>query len=224
MTDQEKKLVAESALKYIKEDLIVGIGTGSTVDYMIQAMKEHSIEPACVVSSSSRTQKALERQGINCVDANQVSHIDVYIDGADVVDHHFYAIKGAGGAMTQEKLLSHMARTFVVMIEQHKYISQLDHRVPVPVEVMGAARSWVSRQLCLWEASPVYREGALTDQGHSILDVYELNLSEPSAMEHRINQLPGVVDNGLFTHRLIDVLLIGSEDAVTTKQRQPEDR
>lgn len=217
MTEQNqmKEACATAALQYIEDDMMVGVGTGSTVDYFITALSAIKHRIAGTVASSNRTAEKLKSLGFPVYDLNAVDQIQVYVDGADEIDSHFQMIKGGGGAHMREKLLAKVAQKFICIADESKYVDLLGKEFPVPVEVISMARSYVGRQLVKLGGHPVYREGFVTDNGNVILDVYGLNFSEiqtPASMEDRINLITGVLDNGLFASRTADQLLLGRRD------------
>ncbi|MEN8769918.1 MAG: ribose-5-phosphate isomerase RpiA [Glaciecola sp.] len=213
--DDKKRAAARAALAYVKSDDIVGVGTGSTVNYFIEALaeKKHLIEGA--VSSSDASTAQLKALGIEVFDLNSVDQFDVYIDGADEITEHKHMIKGGGAALTREKIVAAVAKTFVCIIDDTKQVGILGD-FPLPVEVIPMARSYVARELVKLGGDPVYREGVITDNGNVILDVYNLTILDPRKLETQINEIVGVVTNGLFAHRGADVLLVGTDDGVVT--------
>jgi len=213
--DDKKRAAARAALAYVKSDDIVGVGTGSTVNYFIEALaeKKHLIEGA--VSSSDASTERLKALGIEVFDLNSVDQFDVYIDGADEITEHKHMIKGGGAALTREKIVAAVAKTFVCIIDDTKQVGILGD-FPLPVEVIPMARSYVARELVKLGGDPVYREGVITDNGNVILDVYNLTILDPRKLETQINEIVGVVTNGLFAHRGADVLLVGTDDGFVT--------
>jgi len=213
--DNEKKLAAIEAVKYIEENTIVGVGTGSTVNHFIDALEpiKHLLDGA--VSSSEASTERLKAMGIPVYDLNAVDNIPVYVDGADESDAGLNLIKGGGGALTREKIISAVADKFVCIADKSKLVSVMG-KFPLPIEVIPMARSFVARELVKLEGDPVYRENFITDNGNIILDVHNLSITDPKALEIAINQITGVVTNGLFAHRGADVLLLGNGDSVDT--------
>lgn len=213
--DNEKRLAAEAAVKYIEENTIVGVGTGSTVNYFIDALApmKHLIDGA--VSSSEASTERLKALGIPVFDLNTVDNIPVYVDGADESDHGLNLIKGGGAALTREKIIAAVADKFVCIADGSKLVDVLG-AFPLPVEVIPMARSHVARELLKLGGDPVYREGVVTDNGNIIIDVHGMEITDPKALETSINQITGVVTNGLFAHRGADVLLLGKGDSVET--------
>lgn len=205
---------AQAAMAYIEDDMVIGIGTGSTVNFFIKELAtiKHRID-ACVPSSKA-TETLLRAAGIPVIDLNSVSELPLYIDGADEVTIKGEMIKGGGGALTREKIVANVARQFICIVDQSKVVTHLG-RFPVAVEVIPMARSLVARQLVKLGGDPEYREGFITDNGNIILDVYNLQMDASKALEDRINVIPGVVENGIFAHRLADKILVASVDGIT---------
>ncbi len=215
--DELKRKVGEAALEYVVENEVLGVGTGSTVDRFIDALKESGIKvPACV-SSSVRSTKKLEGYGFKVVDLNAIDSISVYIDGADEIDHGFSMIKGGGGALTREKIVASVAKKFVCIADESKRVEVLG-KFPLPVEVIPMALASVARALRALGGNPVERDFT-TDNGNRILDVSGLSIADPVALEQEINQIPGVVTVGLFARRGADVLLLGTDAGVKTFKR-----
>jgi len=208
--EAQKRTVAEAAIDYIEDDMVVGVGTGSTVNYFIDALAtvKHKIEGA--VASSNATEQRLKQHGITVFDANVVDSIPVYIDGADEVNPDRQLIKGGGGALTREKIVATIARKFICLVDSSKQVELLG-QFPLPIEVIPMARSYVARQLVKLGGDPVYREGVVTDNGNILLDVFNLKIMEPLKFESELNDIVGVVCNGLFAHRSADLVLIASE-------------
>ena len=207
--DNQKQMVASASLSLIQSNSVVGIGTGSTVEQLIPLLHDHS---CTYVSSSERTSLAMKARGFEIVSANDVSYLDIYIDGTDAINDDFLLIKGAGGAMTQEKILASMAKVFVVIADESKYHQDFS-QMACPIEVIKDARSFCARQIRAMGAIPNYRMGQKTDQGHDILDVYGFSYAEPVGLEEFLNHMPGVLDTGLFAKRRPDHVFIakGSE-------------
>lgn len=204
---------AQAALAYIKDDMVIGVGTGSTVNFFIKELAaiKHRID-ACVPSSKA-TETLLRAAGIPVIDLNSVSELPLYIDGADEVNIQGEMIKGGGGALTREKIVANVARQFICIVDQSKVVTRLG-QFPVAVEVIPMARSLVARQLVKLGGDPEYRDGFITDNGNIILDVYNLTIDVSTTLEDSINVIPGVVENGLFAHRLADKILVASADGV----------
>jgi len=213
-TDEMKKSAAIKALEFIQNDTIVGVGTGSTVNYFIDALAtiKHKITGA--VSSSEESTKRLKAHGIDVFDLNNIDILDVYVDGADEITKHKAMIKGGGAALTREKIVAAVAKKFICIADESKQVRILG-QFPLPVEVIPMARSYVARELVKFGGDPVYRQGVITDNGNVILDVYNLEILDPKALETQINALVGVVTNGLFAHRGADILVLGSKVGVS---------
>lgn len=205
---------AKAAMTYIEDDMIIGVGTGSTVNFLIKELAaiKHRID-ACVASSKI-TEALLRAAGIPVIDLNSVSDLPVYIDGADEVNERGEMIKGGGGALTREKIIANVAKQFICIVDESKIVTHLG-QFPIAVEVIPMARSLVARQLVKLGGDPEYREGFITDNGNIILDVYNLTINTPAMLEDSINVIPGVVDNGLFAHRLADKIVVASADGVS---------
>jgi ribose 5-phosphate isomerase A len=216
--DALKKAVAEAALAHVERGEILGVGTGSTANFFIDALAGIRDDIPGAVASSQATADRLKRIGIEVVELNSVGSISVYVDGADEINSALEMIKGGGAALTREKIVAAVARKFVCICDASKQVQQLG-RFPLPVEVIPMARSYVARELVRLGGSPVYREGVVTDNGNVILDVWNLNIAVPRQMEERINNIVGVVTNGLFALRPADVLLVGTADGVKTIKR-----
>lgn len=212
--DALKKAVAHAALKEVMPDTILGVGTGSTVNFFIEGLAEMRQDIQGTVPSSLATEKKLKALGIPVVDVN-AGPIAVYIDGADECNYHGQLIKGGGGALTREKILAAIAKTFVCIIDASKRVQKLGE-FPLPIEVIPLARSYVARELVKLGGDPVYREDFVTDNGNQILDVYNLNIETPIALEQTINNITGVVCNGLFALRNADKVLLAAEHGVET--------
>jgi len=210
---QQKQQVAEAALAWVEPDSVLGIGTGSTVSCFIEALAASGIRIEAAVSSSDATTEHLRSHGIRVRELNHAGTLDVYIDGADEFDPHQRLIKGGGGALTREKIIAAASRKFVCIVDESKKVSILG-RFPLPVEVIPMARSYIARQLVALGGQPELREGYTTDNGNVILDVHNLDLVDPVKMEQSINNLAGVVSNGLFALRPADVVLMASDSGV----------
>ena len=211
--NQKKEAVAKAALKFIKPDTIVGVGTGSTVNYFIDGLADMKNDIIGAVSSSNASTERLKNHGIQVFDLNEVDELDVYIDGADEVTEHKHMIKGGGAALTQEKIVSAVARTFICIVDDTKRVPVLG-KFPLPVEVIPMARSYVARELVKLGGDPVYRQGVTTDNGNVILDVHNLEILNPRELEAQINNLAGVVTNGLFAMRGANVVLCADDNGV----------
>lgn len=213
MSDQAKKMAAQAALEYIKPGMVVGVGTGSTVNYFIDALAtmKHDIDGA--VSSSKASTERLKQHGIAVYDLNGVGDLPIYVDGADEVNRHKQMIKGGGGALTGEKIIAAVADKFICIADESKFVTALGD-FPLPIEVVPMARSYVARQIVRLGGDPVLREDFISDYGNIILDVYNLNIGKPIELEHQLNQITGVVTNGLFADRGADILLLGKDTDV----------
>ena len=210
-----KQAVARAALEYVVEGRIVGVGTGSTARLFIEELAGMKDRIAGAVASSEDTRQRLEKHGIRVFDLNDISDMPVYIDGADEITPEMHMIKGGGGALTREKIVSAVAERFVCIVDDTKVVDYLG-RFPLPVEVIPMASAYVARELAKLGGTPVLREGFVTDNGNLILDVRGLKILDPVDLETRLNQLAGVVTNGLFARRPADICLIGSPDGVRT--------
>ena len=213
--DELKQAVAEAALDYVVEGKIVGVGTGSTARLFIEALAGMKDRIAGAVASSEDTKRRLEGHGIKVFDLNDVTDIPVYIDGADEITPEMHMIKGGGGALTREKIVSAVAQKFVCIADGSKLVDVLG-TFPLPVEVIPMASAYVARELTKLGGTPVVREGFVTDNGNLILDVKGLQIVDPVDLETRINQIAGVVSCGLFASRPADVCLLGTADGVRT--------
>jgi ribose 5-phosphate isomerase A len=211
--DELKRAVARAALPFVPDGAVIGIGTGSTVDCFVDALGDSGIRLAGAVSSSERTAARLRVLGVKLVDCNDIDSLPVYIDGADEIDPGFNMIKGGGAALTREKIVAAISAQFVCIADVSKRVPVLG-RFPLPVEVIPMARRQVMRELAALGGTPVWREGVVTDNGNLIIDVRGLAITDPRAMEARINQIVGVVTNGLFAARGADVLLLGTPQGV----------
>jgi ribose 5-phosphate isomerase A len=216
--DDLKRAAAGAAIEYVANDAVVGVGTGSTVNFFIDELAKIKGRIEAAVSSSEASAARLKAAGIRVVDLNSVDEIPVYVDGADEVTKHLAMIKGGGGALTREKIVAAVAKRFVCIADRSKLVDVLG-RFPLPVEVIPMARSYVARQLVKLGGQPVWRQGFATDNGNLILDVRNLSILDPVALEAEINQITGVVTNGLFARRGADVLLLAAEGGVQTIAR-----
>jgi ribose 5-phosphate isomerase A len=215
MADQDigKRRAAEAALEFLPQDEVIGVGTGSTVNFFIDCLGTLRQRIKGAVASSVATAERLQAQGIDLVDLNDAGTLSVYIDGADEATAHRQLIKGGGGALTREKIIAAASRQFVCIADESKLVGRLG-AYPLPVEVIPMARSYVAREIVALGGRPVYRHGFVTDNGNIILDVHGLDIVEPIKLEQTINNIAGVVSNGLFAARGADVLLIGSATGV----------
>ena len=209
----KKQAVAKRAVEYIEDDSYIGVGTGSTADYFIQELgkMKHHIQGA--VASSENTLKQLKALGIPIVPLDSVVELDLYIDGADEATRHRQLIKGGGGALTREKIVASASKKFICLIDDSKLVEKLG-LFPLAVEVIPMARSMVAREIVKLGGSPNWRQGFITDNHNYILDVQNLNILEPTVLESKLNQISGVVSNGIFAARPADQLLIGTDQGV----------
>jgi ribose 5-phosphate isomerase A len=216
--DARKQAVAKAALAYVEDDSIVGVGTGSTADFFIDALAGIKGRIAGAVASSEKTAVRLQQHGIRVVELNSVSELTVYVDGADEITEHMAMIKGGGGALTREKIVAAVAQRFVCIADASKLVPVLG-KFPLPVEVIPMAQSYVGRQMVKLGGMPRLRQGFSTDNGNLIIDVHGLSIVDPVALESRINNIAGVVTVGLFAQRPADVLLLGGAEGVRTLRR-----
>ncbi|NMG65053.1 ribose-5-phosphate isomerase RpiA [Azoarcus indigens] len=217
--DELKKAAALAALDYIEEGSIVGVGTGSTVNHFIDGLAGIKSRIRGAISSSEASARRLAAHGIPLLDLNDVTELPVYVDGADEIDSGFSMIKGGGGALTREKIVAAVANRFVCICDASKLVSPLG-RFPLPVEVIPMARAQVARALAALGGEPRLREGFVTDNGNIILDVHGLSITDPLALENRIDQIVGVVTNGLFARRGADMLLLAGAGGVERRARR----
>jgi len=209
----KKRAVAKASLEFIQPGAILGIGTGSTVNCLIELLPDVRDMIDRIVSSSKASTALLEEKGFKVQTLNETGDLDVYIDGADESNKHLQLIKGGGGALTREKVLAAAARRFVCIIDDSKLVGMLG-KFPLPIEVLPMAQEFVSRRLVKMRGQPIWREGFVTDNGNHILDVHNLQITNPLEMEARINRIPGVVTVGIFADRPADILLISSDTGV----------
>jgi ribose 5-phosphate isomerase A len=212
--DLKKRHAAQAALDFIEDDMLLGVGTGSTVTYFIAALKQHKFKPAAAVSSSRATSELLREARIPEIDLNTAGDLPLYVDGADEATRGGSLIKGGGAALTREKIIAAAAKRFVCILDDAKIVEVLGSH-PLPVEVIPMARSYVARRLVGLGGQPVWREGVITDNGNAILDVHHLKISDPVQLEERIGLIAGVVTVGLFAKRGADVLIVGNDQGVT---------
>ena len=217
--DEMKKAAGWAALKYVEKDSIVGVGTGSTVNHFIDALGSIKDDIQGAVSSSEASTEKLKALGIEVYDCNDVVKLDVYVDGADEINPAREMIKGGGAALTREKIVAAIADKFICIVDDTKAVDVLG-QFPLPVEVIPMARSYVARELVKLGGDPAYREGVITDNGNVILDVYDLEIVDPKGLEEHLNNIVGVVTNGLFAQRGADVVLMGTEEGVETIKRK----
>ena len=215
--ERKKKQSAEKAYEIIKKslnrDTVLGIGTGSTTNYFIEILNQEKLDLKGAVCSSNASEEYLKMSNIQILSLNDVHKIDFYVDGADEFNSRKELIKGGGGALTREKILAHSSDTFICIVDDSKY-SDLLGNFPVPIEVIELARSAISRELMRMGGRPVYRNNFVTDNGNQIVDVHNLDLSVPYETEKKINNIPGVVENGIFSTRKADIILLATESGV----------
>ena len=215
--EEKKKQSAEKAYEIVKKsfnrDMVLGIGTGSTTNYFIEILIQEKLNLKGAVCSSNISEEHLQMSNIEILNLNDVHKIDVYVDGADEFNRRRELIKGGGWALTREKILAHSSETFICIVDDSKY-SDLLGNFPVPIEVIELARSAISREVMKMGGRPVYRNNFVTDNGHQIIDVHNLDLNVPYETEQTINKIPGVVENGIFSSRKADVILLSSDSGV----------
>lgn len=213
--DEQKRAAAQAAIQHVPAGCIVGVGTGSTANYFIDELVgiKHKIEGA--VASSQATAQRLGGHGIEVVDLNSVDMLPVYVDGADEITEHLHMIKGGGGALTREKIVAAVAKKFICIADQNKLVKVLG-KFPLPVEVIPMARSYVAREITRLGGHPMLRQGFTTDNGNMILDVHGMQILNPVELETALNQIAGVVTNGLFARRGADMLLLGTDNGTRT--------
>lgn len=205
-----KKQAAQTALQYVKTDMIVGVGSGSTVNCFIEALGAMKNNIKGAVAASKASEELLRRQGIEVFSANDVSSLDIYVDGADEINPQKMMIKGGGAALTREKIVAALAKQFICIVDQSKQVDVLGSTFALPVEVIPMARSQVGRKLVSLGGAPEYREGVVTDNGNVILDVYNFPILNPIEMEKTLNNVAGVVTNGIFALRGADIVIVGT--------------
>ena len=208
-----KQEVALAALAYIKDDMTIGVGTGSTVHYFIEGLKAYRNRIDAVVASSIDTQNKLKSLGIPVIEMTSVNQIDLYVDGADEVNPHKQLIKGGGGALTREKVIAYNSKQFVCIVDETKCVDILG-QFPLPIEVLPMARSAVARAIVKLGGNPIYRENFITDNQNIILDIHGLDIIKPIELENEINQIPGVITNGLFARQTPEVILVAKNDGI----------
>ena len=217
--NEQKQKAAEAALDYVKANLpkqaVIGVGTGSTVNFFIDALATIKDDIEAAVSSSEASTERLKQHGIRVVDLNSVSDLPIYVDGADEIDEHKRMVKGGGAALTREKIVAAVADTFVCIVDSSKQVGRLG-RFPIPVEVIPMARSYVAREIVKLGGDPVWREGVTTDNGNWILDVHNFDIVDPIHLEQQLNNIVGVVTNGLFAQRGADVTIVASDAGIET--------
>ncbi|WP_038174268.1 MULTISPECIES: ribose-5-phosphate isomerase RpiA [Vibrio] len=215
--DEMKKEAGWAALKYVEKDSIVGVGTGSTVNHFIDALATMKDDIKGAVSSSEASTEKLKGLGIEVFDCNEVAALDIYVDGADEINSARDMIKGGGAALTREKIVAAISDKFVCIVDNTKAVDVLG-QFPLPVEVIPMARSYVGRELVKLGGDPAYREGVITDNGNVILDVHNLKITDPKALEDKINSIVGVVTVGLFAHRGADVVITGTPEGAKIEE------
>ena len=221
MTQSTKKQQAAlAAINYIRDGITLGVGTGSTVNFFIDALEGHAQRLDAIVSSSKDSTTRLENLGIRVSELADTGDIDLYVDGADEATKHRYLVKGGGGALTREKILAGASRNFICIVDDLKLVNVLGE-FPLPIEVIPMARSYVARQLVKAGGQPTWRENFVTDNGNHILDIRSLNITNPPELEKQLNQIPGVVTVGIFAQRPADVLLIAGDDGIRTIKNTP---
>jgi ribose 5-phosphate isomerase A len=213
--ERRKQLAAEAALAHVHDDIVLGVGTGSTVNYFIDGLAARKLRIRGAVSSSDASTARLARHGIEVVDLNTTGDLDLYVDGADESDRHLRLIKGGGGALTREKIVAAASRRFICIADDSKLVDVLG-TFPLPIETIPMARSYVSRKIVAMGGQPVWRERFVTDNGNQIIDVHGLRIVDPLTMERDINQIAGVVTVGLFAKRPADLLILGTDSGVRT--------
>ena len=213
--EQAKLLVAQAAIQYIEWDWVVGVGTGSTANLFIDELAKIKNKIDGAVASSEASAERLRGHGIKVFELDQVGDLPIYVDGADESTKHLHLIKGGGAALTREKIVAAASEKFICIADDSKLVDTLG-AFPLPIEVIPMAKSYIGRQIVKLGGKPVLREGVITDNGNMIIDVHALKISNPVALENQLNQIAGVVTNGLFAQRGADVLLLGGEDGVTT--------
>jgi ribose 5-phosphate isomerase A len=213
--DEMKKAAAWAALEFVEKDSIVGVGTGSTVNHFIDALATMKDDIRGAVSSSEASTEKLKALGIEIFELNDVDSLSVYVDGADEINKLNEMIKGGGAALTREKIVAAVAKQFVCIVDETKLVDVLGN-FPLPVEVIPMARSYVARELVELGGDPVYREGVVTDNGNVILDVHNMHIDNAKQLEEKINQIVGVVTNGLFAHRGANTVIVGTPQGPKT--------
>ena len=207
-----KKLAAQAALQFVKPEMIVGVGSGSTVNCFIEALGSMKDEIKGAVAASKNSEELLKKQGIEVFSANDVAGLDIYVDGADEINPQKMMIKGGGAALTREKIVAALAKNFICIVDSSKQVDVLGSTFPLPIEVIPMARSQVARKLVALGGAPEYREGVVTDNGNIILDVHNFEILNPVEMEKELNNIAGVVTNGVFALRPADTVIVGTPD------------
>lgn len=207
-----KKIAAQAALQFVKPDMIVGVGSGSTVNCFIEALGTLKDQIKGAVAASKNSEALLRQQGIEVFSTNDVSGLDIYVDGADEINPQKMMIKGGGAALTREKIVAALAKNFICIVDSSKQVDVLGSTFPLPIEVIPMARSQVARKLVTLGGAPEYREGVVTDNGNIILDVHNFEILNPVEMEKELNNIAGVVTNGVFALRPADTVIVGTPD------------
>ena len=207
-----KKSAAQAALQFVKPEMIVGVGSGSTVNCFIEALGSMKDEIKGAVAASKNSEELLKKHGIEVFSANDVAGLDIYVDGADEINPQKMMIKGGGAALTREKIVAALAKNFICIVDSSKQVDVLGSTFPLPVEVIPMARSQVARKLVALGGAPEYREGVVTDNGNIILDVHNFEILNPVEMEKKLNNIAGVVTNGVFALRPADTVIVGTPD------------
>ena len=207
-----KKIAAQAALQFVKPDMIVGVGSGSTVNCFIEALGTLKDQIKGAVAASKNSEELLRQQGIEVFSTNDVSNLDIYVDGADEINPQKMMIKGGGAALTREKIVAALAKNFICIVDSSKQVDVLGSTFPLPIEVIPMARSQVARKLVTLGGAPEYREGVVTDNGNIILDVHNFAIMNPVEMEKELNNIAGVVTNGVFALRPANTVIVGTPD------------
>ncbi|KOE68182.1 ribose-5-phosphate isomerase RpiA [Aggregatibacter actinomycetemcomitans] len=205
-----KKIATQAALQFVKPEMIVGVGSGSTVNCFIEALGALKNQIKGAVAASKKSEELLRQQGIEVFSTNDVSGLDIYVDGADEINPQKMMIKGGGAALTREKIVAALAKNFICIVDSSKQVDVLGSTFPLPIEVIPMARSQVARKLVALGGAPEYREGVVTDNGNIILDVHNFEIMNPVAMEKELNDIAGVVTNGIFALRSADTVIVGT--------------
>ena len=213
--EQAKQLVAQAAIEYIEWDWVIGVGTGSTANLFIDELAKIKGNIDGAVASSEASAERLRGHGIKVMELDQVGDLPIYIDGADESTKHLHLIKGGGAALTREKIVAAASDKFICIADDSKLVGTLG-AFPLPIEVIPMAKSYIGRQLVKLGGNPILRDGVVTDNGNFIIDVHDMKIDNPIELEKQINQIAGVVTNGLFAQRGADILLLGGQDGVTT--------
>jgi len=209
-----KKIAAEAALEYIRDNINIGIGTGTTVNYFIDALPSIKHRIKNIVCSSINSTKKLQKLGFSLVEMNDIDTIDIYVDGADEINNKLQMIKGkSGAAITGEKILASIAKKFICIADKSKKVDILG-KLPIPIEIIPIARNCIIKKIINLGGMPVYRKDTLTDYGNQIIDIWNLNIIDPKKLEQIMNNIPGIVTNGLFAHNTADILLLGTDNGV----------